>query len=600
MQNKKLKILAIDDNQDNLITLKAVVSDVLPGTEVLTALTGWKGIELALAENPDVILLDIIMPEMDGFEVCRRLKHDERLQHIPVLFLTALKTNREIRMKALETGAEAFLSKPFDETELIAQILSMAKIKAANVQQHQEKERLVVLVAERTHEIEQELFTRRKVEQELLLANLNLNKSQTAMMKVLEDLKAENEERKKAEAEIIKAKEEAEAANAAQSQFLANMSHKIRTPLNGVMGMLQLLQITELTKEQKEYVSVSKTSSDALLVVLNDILDYSKIEAGKMELEKTAFNLGTVINDAVSLFKLSAQKKGLIIEVSIERDVPDNLIGDPFRLRQILSNLMGNAVKFTNEGQIDISIRKIEERSNRKIKLEFVVKDTGIGIPPDKTDVLFKSFSQVDNSNTRKYGGTGLGLTISKSLVELMAGEIWVESREGEGSSFYFICILEMAGVEKGPTEPSEEKQVEYQKENELRLLLAEDDAVSRMVVEQFARRKGWKVTLAENGKEAVDMFQRMSFDAILMDVQIPVIDGYSATGIIRQKETLINRRTPIIGMTAYALKGDKGKCLEAGMDDYISKPVNIDEFYATVELWTRNNKKAGEGYIII
>ena len=597
MQNKKLKILVIDDNQDNLITLKAVVSDVLPGTEVLTALTGWKGIELALAENPDVILLDIIMPEMDGFEVCRRLKHDERLQHIPVLFLTALKTNREIRMKALETGAEAFLSKPFDETELIAQILSMAKIKAANVQQHQEKERLVVLVAERTHEIEQELFTRRKVEQELLLANLNLNKSQTAMMKVLEDLKAENEERKKAEAEIIKAKEEAEAANAAQSQFLANMSHEIRTPMNGVMGMLQLMQMTELTEEQKEYIRVSQTSSDALLVVINDILDYSKIGAGKMELEKTAFNLGTVINDAVSLFKLSAQKKGLIIEVSIERDVPDNLIGDPFRLRQILSNLMGNAVKFTNEGQIDISIRKIEERSNRKIKLEFVVKDTGIGIPPDKTDVLFKSFSQVDNSNTRKYGGTGLGLTISKSLVELMAGEIWVESREGEGSSFYFTCILEMAGVEKGPTEPSEEKQVEYQKENELRLLLTEDDAVSRMVVEQFARRKGWKVTLAENGKEAVDMFQRMSFDAILMDVQMPVIDGYSATGIIRQKETLINRRTPIIGMTAYALKGDKGKCLEAGMDDYISKPVNIDEFYATVELWTRNNKKAGEGF---
>ncbi len=443
MLDKKIKILAIDDNSDNLIALKAIVSDMLPGTQVLTALEGRKGIEMALSEDPDVILLDIIMPEMDGFDVCHHLKEDSRLQHIPVLFLTALKTNRELRMKALEAGAEGFLSKPFDETELVAQICSMAKIKTANVQQNQEKERLVYLVAERTRDIEQELFTRRVVEQELLLANENLKKSQEAMMKVLQELKAENEERRKAELKMIKAKEEAEAANAAKSQFLANMSHEIRTPLNGVMGVLQLMQMTELTEEQSEYMRISKVSSDALLLVINDILDYSKIEAGKMELEKVPFEFEKVVNDAVGLFRLSAEKKGLEMTVDFDRTIPDQLTGDPFRLRQVISNLVGNAVKFTPTGRVDISVKMADTPSANAVILKFAVVDTGIGIPDSKKDLLFKSFSQVDSSNTRKYGGTGLGLVISKSLIELMQGEIWAESIYEEGSRFYFTCVLE-------------------------------------------------------------------------------------------------------------------------------------------------------------
>lgn len=384
---------------------------------------------------------------------------------------------------------------------------------------------------------------------------------------------------KKEELRIVKEEAEtANAANAAKSQFLANMSHQIRTPMNGFMGSLQLMEMTELSDEQQKYLRLSMTSSDLLLAVINDILDYSKIEAGMMELAETDLVISEVIQDAIDIFQPFATKKGLIIKSAIEEDVPDYLIGDPFKLRQVLGNLLGNAVKFTDEGIIDIFVRKIEDIDNRMVKLVFTVKDTGIGIPADRTELLFKSFSQIDSSTTRQYGGTGLGLAIAKSLAEMMSGEIRVESKEGEGSSFLFTCVLKSGTGEDSAAACVKTAQTYAQKDHLVRLLLVEDDELSWMLIRELARKKGWNVIVAENGEEAVEAFQKMRFDVILMDVQMPVMDGYTATRIIRQMETLIKTHTPIIAMTAYALKGDKEKCLEAGMDDYLSKPVKFDE----------------------
>lgn len=403
-----------------------------------------------------------------------------------------------------------------------------------------------------------------------------------------EEIRASLENLETAHQELATAKQLAEDANVAKSQFLANMSHEIRTPMNGFMGMLQLLQITDLTEEQRRYTEIAKKSANTLLVLVNDILDYSRIEAGKMELDEKCFSLQDLINEVITLFRVSADAAGLVLEATVENDIPPQLCGDPFRLKQILSNLVGNAVKFTKEGHVHIVVKDMKEQHNGHMKLRFMVKDTGIGIPPDKVGLLFKRFSQADNSTTREYGGSGLGLSICKGLVEKMGGEIWVETMEGKGSCFFFTCPFEKAAAPE-VHKPLSAIQVDDQRRT--KILLAEDDEVSRILFENIANREGWAVSLTKNGKEAVDLFKQERFDLVLMDVQMPIMNGYEAAGRFRGLERSKDAaRTPIVALTAFSIKGDREKCLEAGMDDYMSKPVNLDELHKMVSKWTEKH----------
>ncbi len=421
------------------------------------------------------------------------------------------------------------------------------------------------------------------------LAELEVQAKSSSLETLNQEMKATLTELASLNDELVNAKRVADEANSAKSQFLANMSHEIRTPMNGFLGMLQLLEQTELDHEQSEYIRLAKSSTSTLLNLINDILDYSKIEAGKLELEAIPFSLAALMGDLTGLYRLAVMKKGLILESSIGLDVPDNLNGDPFRLKQILSNLVGNSVKFTQTGRIDVSARRLASDDRQGVTLEFAVKDTGIGIKDSHKELLFKRFSQVDSSDTRNYGGTGLGLAISKRLVELMGGRMWVESHADEGSSFYFTCEMKTVDIVEDQMNPSSGKSDVHSRYSRLSLLLAEDDPISRMIIEKYSALRGWNVTVAQNGKEAIDMFRSTFFNAILMDMQMPVINGINATGIIRMLEKPVHQHTPIIAITAHVLKGDREACLNAGMDDYLPKPVDIDEFFAVVERWTNH-----------
>ena len=392
-------------------------------------------------------------------------------------------------------------------------------------------------------------------------------------------------EQKQAEDRLIEAKEAAEAAARSKSDFLANMSHEIRTPLNAVLGLTGLLLNSDLNAQERDYVETVRSSGNTLLSVINEILDFSKIEGGKMELESQPFHLRECIAVAVDLVKAAADQKGLVMKYGLDESIPAYFKGDVTRLRQVLVNLLSNAVKFTNDGTIEISVtaKPIQTTNGKQYELHFSISDTGIGIPEEKLDRLFQSFSQVDSTTTRKYGGTGLGLAISRRLVELMGGEIWVVSQPGSGSTFHFTITAEEAEEISIPVDSCAEKAKTPAsgKKGTLRILLAEDNAINQMVALQMLKRLGYSADVAGNGLEVLQAIERQPYDVVLMDVQMPEMDGLVAAQEIRK---LWPRGPRIIAITAYALKGDRERCLAAGMDDYISKPIVIEELRRVLE----------------
>lgn len=666
----KFNVLIVDDRPENLLTLEGILEN--ENLNILKANSGNEALGVMLEHNISLVLMDVQMPGMDGFEVAEIMRSSERTKFIPIIFITAISKQRQHIFKGYESGAVDYLYKPLD-----LEILQ-SKIKAF-IEFFQHKNALE--------------DTTRKLGRTI--------------------------------AELNDAKKVAEEATTAKSAFLATMSHEIRTPLNGIIGMAELsLMDEEINAVQRERLLDIKTSGESLLEIINEILDISKIEADKLELEEIEFSIRDVIQKVVNLLSVKIFQEKLEFVCEIDPDLPDILIGDPLRIRQILINLLSNAVKFTEEGTISIVVKMIEH-IEEQISLEFSINDTGIGIESTKQNQLFESYTQAEKSTTRTHGGTGLGLNISQRLVQLMGGKINVESTPGKGSRFFFkvnmitgnqkekpwqlklkkpnnqfnVLVIDdhvksatvitnlldyweinstrvsdcdscfkllkdntydlilidyylkskngvevaeeikhMLGKESSPeirllspskasieilklkkaqkyeflTKPvlqndlrsllislfgSKEQQLQEEKqkpsapitpEKVLQILVAEDQIINRKIVVQLLEKKGWQVNAVENGKLALDAVQEKNYDIILMDVQMPEMDGFDATRGIRLFEKDKAYHTPIVAMTAHAMKGDREKCLAAGMDYYITKPVNPNELYSTIEKFAR------------
>ena len=563
MSNKQYRILIVDDEANNRKLLHQILKD---NYQLSFSVDGKQALEIANKIIPDLILLDIMMPEMDGYEVCQKLKSQLKTNKIPVIFTTAM-NEIEDELHGFETGCVDYIIKPFSPPIVMARVKTHLKLKDAletMASQNKKLEREKNKVTQNNLELEH-----RVTERTAQLESTNFNLQNT--LKQARDLA-----------------KKAESANIAKSQFLANMSHEIRTPMNGIIAATDLALAEGLKPEIENYIRIAHDSGQSLLKIINDILDFSKIESGYLEIENLPFALKETIDSIIEMLFAEFKEKGIDLSLKIDPNLPEILVGDSMRLRQGITNLVNNALKFTNTGgliTIGVNQKKVGIHHG-KIMLDFYIKDTGVGIKSKHLDNLFNPFTQADPSSTRKYGGTGLGLSISKKIVEKMNGEIDIKSEYGKGTIFHFNCLFglptkEMKEQLNSQSDHSKnEKNIKKYKENIIgsRILVAEDNPVNQQIIKTILKKANLIVEVANNGKEAIGLLKDEKFDAILMDIQMPEMDGLEATKRIR--EIPDNKNLPIIALTANAMDEDEQMCRLAGMNGFITKPIDAEKLF--------------------